>query len=349
MDRFASRLLAWYDEHGRKELPWQQEPTPYRVWVSEIMLQQTQVATVIPYYQRFMATLPDVQALATAPEDTVLGLWSGLGYYSRARNLHRAAQIVVTEHQGHFPDTLEGITTLPGIGRSTGAAILSLALGQRQAILDGNVKRVLSRFHAVEGWPGQSAVQKRLWELAEQHTPDGRNAAYTQAIMDLGATLCARKPDCSRCPLRGDCQALAEGEPARYPTPKPRKSLPVRHTRMLLLRNPQGAILLEKRPPTGIWGGLWSLPECPVETPPERHVREVLGLGTDGGQAATGLRHTFSHFHLDIEPWQLQTTQESHSKTVADDPRYAWFAAEQLNGLGLPAPVKRLLETPDPC
>ena len=211
-ETFAARVLEWFDQHGRKDLPWQRDTTPYRVWVSEIMLQQTQVKTVIPYFERFMAALPQVQALAEAPEDRVLHLWTGLGYYARARNLHRSAQRVARELDGQFPETLAGLCDLPGVGRSTAGAILSIALGQRASILDGNVKRVLARYHRVEGWPGRSAVHQSLWDIAEQYTPAERCADYSQAIMDLGATLCTRsKPACDDCPLRGDCEARLHG------------------------------------------------------------------------------------------------------------------------------------------
>lgn len=224
---FAERVLAWYDQHGRKHLPWQQNPTPYRVWISEIMLQQTQVTTVIPYYERFMHSFPDVLTLANASQDAVLKHWEGLGYYTRARNLHKAAQTIRDQHQGKFPHTLEEVEALSGIGRSTAGAILSLACGQAHAILDGNVKRVLARYHAIEGYPGQTAIQKQLWQHAEQHLPTTRNAAYTQAMMDMGATLCTRsKPVCLLCPLKDDCTACRQGNPQDYPTPKPKKTLP---------------------------------------------------------------------------------------------------------------------------
>lgn len=240
---FAARLLRWYDRHGRKDLPWQRARTPYTVWVSEVMLQQTQVATVIPYFERFMARFPDVRTLADAPLDAVLAHWSGLGYYSRARNLHRAAQQIRDRHGGVFPEDMDAIAALPGIGRSTAGAILAQALGQRHAILDGNVKRVLTRHRAIAGWPGQSAVERRLWEIAEAETPHARVADYTQAIMDLGAMVCTRaRPRCGACPVADDCAARAAGTVSRYPAPKPRKTLPVRQTRMLLVTNGEGEV-----------------------------------------------------------------------------------------------------------
>ena len=217
-------MIAWFAQHGRKDLPWQQDPTPYRVWVSEIMLQQTQVRTVIPYYQRFMQAFPDLRALAAAPLDQVLHHWSGLGYYARARNLHRAAQRIRDDHAGRFPEDIEVVMRLPGIGRSTAGAVLSLACGQRHAILDGNVKRVLARFHAVEGWPGKTAVLEQLWALAEAATPQRDVAAYNQAMMDLGATLCRRgTPECPSCPLQSDCRACKLGRQSEFPAPRPRR------------------------------------------------------------------------------------------------------------------------------
>ncbi|HET8551115.1 MAG TPA: A/G-specific adenine glycosylase, partial [Gammaproteobacteria bacterium] len=260
---FAPRLLAWFASHGRHALPWQREPTPYRVWVSEIMLQQTQVATVIPYFKRFMARFPDLATLAAAPLDDVLALWSGLGYYARARNLHRAAQSAVAEYGGELPASLDELMAFPGIGRSTAGAILSLSRGQRHPILDGNVKRVLARFHAIAGWPGDKRVADRLWEFAESHTPVADCAAYTQAIMDFGATVCTRRnPACDICPMSANCEAYALGRQHDFPAPRARRGYPERNVRVLVIEA-EGAVLLEKRPPTGIWGGLWSLPELP--------------------------------------------------------------------------------------
>ena len=236
MSDFAERLLAWFDDNGRKDLPWQQNVTAYRVWVSEIMLQQTQVQTVIPYFNRFVDRFPDVGALATAKQDEVLSHWSGLGYYARARNLHKAAQQIVLEHGGRFPETLDAVIGLPGIGRSTAGAILALAKGQRHAILDGNVKRVLARFDAIAGWPGKAQVAADLWAIAERYTPDERAAGYTQAIMDLGATLCTRsKPACDRCPVSGDCEALRTDSVEAYPGRKPKVTKPLKTTTMVLV------------------------------------------------------------------------------------------------------------------
>jgi A/G-specific adenine glycosylase len=339
---FADAILAWFAQHGRKGLPWQQQPTPYRVWVSEIMLQQTQVRTVIPYYQRFMQAFPDVRALAAAPLDQVLHHWSGLGYYARARNLHRAAQRIRDEHAGRIPEDIESVMRLPGIGRSTAGAILSLACGQRHAILDGNVKRVLARFHAVEGWPGESAVLARLWALAEAGTPQRDVASYNQAMMDLGAMLCRRgNPECLRCPLHSDCRACLQGRQREFPAPRPRRELPVRSVHMLLLSDPDDAVYLERRPASGIWGGLWSFPEFDTEA--------ALLAWCDGKgipaperfEPWPALRHTFSHFHLDITPCCLQLKNPGFS--VMEGGGAVWYNTGQSEALGLAAPVQRLL------
>jgi len=259
---FSTSVLNWFAEHGRKNLPWQHDKTPYRVWVSEIMLQQTQVSTVIPYFEKFMASFPSLAALAAAPEDDVLAHWSGLGYYARARNLHKCAKLAVSNYGGVLPQALDELVAMPGIGRSTAGAILSLALGQPTPILDGNVKRVLARYFAVDGWPGKSDVLKQLWHISETVTPVKSTDSFNQAMMDLGATLCTRsRPACVRCPLASDCQARALGEPTRFPGKKPKKITPVKTTIMLALANADGAYLLERRPPSGIWGSLWSLPE----------------------------------------------------------------------------------------
>jgi len=338
---FAARLIAWYDDHGRKDLPWQQERTPYRVWVSEIMLQQTQVATVIPYFARFMARFPAITVLAAAPLDEVLAHWSGLGYYSRARNLHAAACQICEFHGGRFPETIDALTALPGVGRSTAGAILAQALGQRHPILDGNVKRVLTRYHAVEGWPGKNDVERRLWDLAEAHTPAHRCADYTQAIMDLGATVCSRsKPACDRCPVRDGCAARRAGTQARYPAAKPRKAVPVRTATLLLVTNEANEVLLVKRPPTGIWGGLWSLPELEPGLSPEAWCAARLGAAPRAVESRPGLRHTFSHFHLDIAPVRLRVAE---LRVVMEAGGGVWYKTDLCDQLGLPAPIKRLL------
>jgi A/G-specific adenine glycosylase len=341
---FAQSVLDWFDQHGRKDLPWQQDTSPYRVWVSEIMLQQTQVKTVIPYFERFMAAFPDVQTLAAAPEDEVLHLWTGLGYYARARNLHKAAKQIANEASGQFPDTLDGLGDLPGVGRSTAGAILSIAFGQRASILDGNVKRVLARYHRVEGWPGQSAVHQKLWDIAEQHTPEKRCADYTQAMMDLGATLCTRSsPACETCPLATTCQARAHGDQRDYPGRKPRKILPVKTTFFLIVRSSEGEIWLEKRPSSGIWGGLWCFPE--IETPEEGRQRCLDRWGAEPAtlETQTGFRHTFSHYHLDITPVMVELNTTPHA--VMEASRQLWYKLRQPPQIGLAAPVASLLAT----
>lgn len=339
---FSQRVLAWFDQSGRHDLPWQDNRTPYRVWVSEIMLQQTQVATVIPYFQRFMERFPTVEALATAPQDGVLHLWTGLGYYARARNLHKAAQQIVAEYGGEFPDAIEPVMALPGIGRSTAGAILALSRDRRHPILDGNVKRVLARFHAVDGWPGKSAVLARLWELAEAHTPKKRVADYTQAMMDLGATVCTRgQPQCELCPLVADCVAHAEGRETDYPGKRPRKTLPVREARMLLIHDGQ-KVLLQQRPPVGIWGGLWGFPEAAANESVDEACQRLTGAAPERTQTWPVLRHTFSHFHLDITP--IEVHPGSTPARVAEAEAQCWYDMRRPPRLGLAAPVKRLVE-----
>ena len=343
MKGFSDRVLTWFDRHGRRDLPWQREPTPYRVWVSEIMLQQTQVATVIPYFERFLARFPDVASLAAATEDEVLHLWSGLGYYARARNLHRAAQLVVEHHGGRFPLDLDSVEALPGVGRSTAGAILSLAAGQRHAILDGNVKRVLARCFAIEGWPGRAGVLRALWEQAEQLTPTRRVGAFNQAMMDLGAGVCTRsRPACEACPLAELCVARAEGRVAELPAPKPRRALPVRAVQMLLVVSPGGELLLERRPPTGVWGGLWSLPECAGDADPGAWA--LLNLQQTGRVEARWpvRRHSFSHYHLDMEPVVIRL--KNSATCVLEPGRRVWYNFAQPDSRGLAAPVSRLID-----
>lgn len=307
------------------------------------MLQQTQVAAVIPYYRRFMQRFPDVHTLAAAPVDAVLYQWSGLGYYARARNLHKTAQQVVGEYDGQFPTTLAAMQALPGIGRSTAGAILSLAQGQCATILDGNVKRVLARYAAIAGWPGQTQVAKQLWALAEQLTPQQQTAAYNQAMMDLGATICTRThPACTRCPLQSDCQAYAQANWADYPGKKPRKALPVRTVQLLVIKDPNGCVLLEKRPPQGIWGGLWSLPEVPSGQDPIRWLTNYH-LGMVAWQRDWPVRrHTLSHFHLDMTPREYQLACPPHRVLEAN--HQVWSLPEQLGVRGVAAPISRLLQ-----
>ena len=340
MTGFATRVLAWYDEHGRKDLPWQTSDA-YAVWVSEIMLQQTQVATVIPYYERFMASFPTVVALADADADAVLRHWSGLGYYARARNLHQAARVVRDEHAGTFPVDIEAVLALPGIGRSTAGAILALACGQRHAILDGNAKRVLSRHEAVAGWPGKTAVANALWCIAENNTPHERIADYTQAIMDLGATLCTRsKPNCEICPVSSDCAARNAGSISQYPGHKPKVARPLKQTTMVMAVS-DNAVFMERRPAAGIWGGLWSLPEMPA-TDVAGWCRRVLNHDGRSRETWRTLRHSFSHFDLDIEPVVVRS--ELGSRKVADADDTTWFDLGEDPPGGIAAPVQKLID-----
>ncbi|WP_071870988.1 A/G-specific adenine glycosylase [Atopomonas hussainii] len=336
---FSNAVLAWYDQHGRKDLPWQQGITPYRVWVSEIMLQQTQVSTVLGYFERFMQALPDVHALAAASEDQVLHLWTGLGYYSRARNLHKTAKQVVNEFAGEFPRSVEQLSELPGIGRSTAGAIASLSMGLRAPILDGNVKRVLARFLAQPGWPGETATSRALWTAAERFTPEARVNHYTQAMMDLGATLCTRsKPQCLLCPLASHCQARLLGTPAAYPESKPRKALPQKQVVMPLFAH-DGHILLYRRPSQGLWGGLWSLPELENSAAIDREA-QARQLQLSSQQPMAELKHTFSHFQLHIQPVLVNCQAQS---SVAEG-EWLWYNLSAPPTLGLAAPVQKLLK-----
>ncbi|WP_111641356.1 A/G-specific adenine glycosylase [Marinimicrobium alkaliphilum] len=341
-DVFAHAVLDWFDQHGRKGLPWQQQITPYRVWLSEIMLQQTQVNTVIPYFERFVGRFPDVAALAAAPLDEVLHLWTGLGYYARARNLHRCAQAIVSEHGGEFPGSVDALAALPGIGRSTAGAIVSIAFERRAPILDGNVKRVLARYHGIDGWPGKTAVLNQLWSVADTHTPPERSRDYTQAMMDMGAILCTRsRPACDQCPVQGGCHAHGAGDVSRYPGKKPKKALPVKSVQLLMVRDPNGEILLEQRPAQGIWGGLWSFPELARDASAIGHAEQAYGPVADI-EVWDGYRHTFSHYHLDIVPVLLQLAREPAQ--IADVDRHRWYSLHNPPDVGLAAPVKRLLE-----
>ena len=351
MPELATALLPWFELHGRHDLPWQQDAgsllttcrdRPYRVWVSEIMLQQTRVKTVIPYFNRFVERFPDVRALAGAPLDRVLHLWTGLGYYARARNMHLAAQVIVRDFEGSLPADLEALMDLPGIGRSTAGAILVLGHGRRAPILDGNVKRVLTRCYGIHGWPGHSEVEKRLWELAERETPHQDTAAYTQAIMDLGATVCTRsRPRCADCPLVSGCHAYRHGEQHLLPTGKTKKTLPVRRVIFALLENEQGEILLQKRPPAGVWGGLWSFPEYRSREELSSWISSRASLVSDDMTALPQMRHSFSHFHLDITP--VRGMIRDKADTIGDNETYLWYAPEHGPEIGLAAPVKALI------
>ncbi len=347
---FAPALLAWFDVHGRKDLPWQRPATPYRVWVSEIMLQQTQVAVVIPYFERFLAHFPNIAALAAADLDAVLHLWSGLGYYPRARNLRRAARVVMDQHDGILPADMHELTALPGVGRSTAGAIRSLAYGEREPILDGNCKRVLARCFAVSGWPGRSEVLSRLWGLADELTPRERTGAYNQAMMDLGATLCTRTaPACAHCPLATGCIALRQGAQQAYPAPKPKRANPVRRTRLLLATAPDGRVMLERRAPAGVWGGLWVPPAMDeadlYRAWPQAAAdwsRQQLGTDMERLEMLPPRRHSFSHFHLDIEAVLLHLA--AAPARVADRDGVVWVDPATPGDLGLPAPISRLLD-----
>ncbi|WP_333608561.1 A/G-specific adenine glycosylase [Arsukibacterium sp.] len=338
---FAAELLSWYQQHGRKTLPWQQQKSPYKTWLSEVMLQQTQVATVIPYFERFIQRFPDVTALANAQQDEVLHLWTGLGYYARARNLHKAAQQVRDLHQGKFPQQFEQVLALPGVGRSTAGAILSLSLGQHYAILDGNCKRVLSRFAAIDGWPGTKVVEQQLWQLAEHLTPEQQVAEFNQAMMDLGASLCSRsKPDCAACPLKRRCQAALRGEQACYPAKKPRKTLPEQHSFWLIVHTEQ-QVLLQQREASGLWGGLWGFLEFDSALARQQFMAGQ-GWSCHTEQPLPAFKHTFSHYHLWIQPTILQLS--TFPAVVQEQSVQQWFTITQIPEVGLSAPAKQLFQ-----
>jgi A/G-specific adenine glycosylase len=342
--KFQQAVLNWFDKYGRTNLPWQKDISAYRVWVSEIMLQQTQVTTVIPYFKRFMASYPSVQSLAAAPLDEVLHHWTGLGYYARARNLHKTSQQVAYNLDGEFPDNVAQLCELPGIGRSTAGAISSIAFQNQATILDGNVKRVLARFAAIEGWPGKSEVLQQLWLAAETYTPYHRIADYTQAMMDLGATLCTRSsPNCEQCPLITSCMAHEQGNPQDYPGKKPKKKLAVRNTCFLMIRNTEGELLLQQNPPVGLWGGLWVFPQC--ETPQQLEKTFImLGIKPQSQKILEVRRHTFSHFHLDYQPIEITINSRGLSALqVADSQNQVWYNPQKPLSLGMPAPIKALL------
>lgn len=344
MPDFTNKVLDWFQKYGRHNLPWQQDKTPYRIWISEIMLQQTQVNTVIPYFERFIEYFPTVSDLADSELDEVLHLWSGLGYYSRARNLYKAAKMVVKDYRGVFPTGLDDLMRLPGIGRSTAGAVLSISQNQPQAILDGNVKRVLCRYHGVEGWPGDGAVERHLWCLADQHTPNDQAAAYAQAIMDLGATVCIRsKPRCDSCPVTQSCLARRHDIQGELPQRKAKKVLPTREILFAIMENKAGAIFLQKRPPVGIWGGLWSFPECSIDTNIQDWVKNTFGYNVESVQYNPVFRHTFSHFRLDITPVRMKLYSED--KQIRESADVIWLnPGERKRTLGMAAPVVKLIE-----
>lgn len=338
---FNKQIIDWYHKQGRKHLPWQQNKTPYRVWISEIMLQQTQVATVIPYYQRFMESFPTIEALAKAPEDDVLHHWTGLGYYARARNLHKAAKQIVELHNGTFPENIDEVIDLPGIGKSTAGAVLSLSLGKHHAILDGNVKRVLARYYMVEGHNGQAKYDKTLWPIADALTFKEGVGFYNQAMMDMGATICTRnKPKCDICPVEADCMANKAGEQKNFPNKKPKKKIPEKSTLMVIPRI-NNQILMHKRPPSGIWGGLW----CFLEVESENQIDELLAKNALKGANRTSLtsfRHTFSHFHLDISAVVVDC-ESLDAKEVCENDEIKWYDLTTKNSVGLAASTEKLI------
>jgi A/G-specific adenine glycosylase len=341
--QFQKAVLTWFKKNGRKNLPWQLAITPYRVWVSEIMLQQTQVTTVIPYFERFMNEFPTIEKLASADADHVMHLWTGLGYYSRARNLHKTAKIITTDLQGQFPNTLEALSALPGIGRSTAAAIISIAFNKRATILDGNVKRVLSRYIGIDQWPGNKAIEQQLWKVAEFYTPQKQCREYTQVMMDLGATLCTRtKPACHECPLQASCVAFASGEPEKFPGKKATKALPIKKGFMLVLYKSDGTILLEQRPPVGLWGGLWCLPEYSAEFENiNEWCKKQYGLEIGKLNAGIGFRHTFSHFHYDISP--LHALVKKDVLRISEQKTFLWYDLDNPAKIGLAKPIQSIL------
>ena len=342
MDWFATQLLDWFDHHGRHDLPWQKPIHPYRVWISEIMLQQTQVSTVIPYFERFMQRFPNVETLASAPLDEVLHLWTGLGYYARARNLHKAAIQIVQEFEGALPEPLDQLESLPGIGRSTAGAIRAIGHSKHASILDANVKRVLTRFHAISGFPGKTLITKKLWEVSEAHTPHSRLPDYTQAIMDLGATLCVRKsPNCEYCPLHKNCKAYVTGTIERYPEAKPSRVKPERSCRMFLLQNSAGECFLERRPEKGIWGGLWSPPQRDADYSDLQILDELNLSARHPTKVQPTFRHTFTHYHLDIEPVLIHINDGQNR--VSSDLKHVWYSKNAKHKLGLSSATVKLL------
>ncbi|TMO78366.1 A/G-specific adenine glycosylase [Pseudoalteromonas sp. S3776] len=338
-DKFANRVVDWYHLYGRKTLPWQLAKTPYKVWVSEVMLQQTQVVTVIPYFEKFMASFPDIVTLANADEDLVLHHWTGLGYYARARNLHKTAKIVRDKYQGKFPTTLDEVMDLPGIGRSTAGAVLSLSLGQHHPILDGNVKRVLARYFMIEGWYGVKKVENQLWHLSTQLTPKNNVTEFNQAMMDLGASLCSRSRfDCQACPLNSDCGAFNAGKVKEFPHSKPKKVVPKKSCHQLIIQHDE-KVLMEKRPSSGIWGGLFGFFEF------NEYSEMVLFLNQQGLKTEleelTPFTHVFSHFELTINPYVLNIDSVPD---VVNDKQLVWYPLDQSIEVGLAAPTKKLVK-----
>ena len=337
---FSTRIIAWQKRHGRHDLPWQNTRDPYRIWLSEIMLQQTQVATVIPYYTRFLEKFPALSDLARASEDEVLALWSGLGYYSRGRNLLRAAQIVAEKFGGEFPKAIDDILALPGVGQSTAAAISAFAFGERQAILDGNVKRVFSRHFGIDGFPSEKKIEAKLWSVANEALPKKNIEAYTQGLMDLGATLCLRaRPLCLACPVEEHCVAKRNGRIQELPTPRPKKAVPEKSTTMLIIAH-AGEVLLEKRPPTGVWAGMWCFPEVVNGASAREACRERYGLETKSLRPWNVLQHGFTHFKLSITP-QPMTVQKKLSRVA--EAGVMWLSIDDALKAAIPKPVRELL------
>ncbi len=340
-DSFSAKLIAWQRRHGRHDLPWQANRDPYAIWVSEIMLQQTQVATVVPYYKRFMARFPDIPSLASASEEEVLTYWAGLGYYARGRNLHKAAQLMRDSHVGRFPSSFEEVAALPGVGPSTAAAICIFAFGQRHAILDGNVKRVLARAYGVSGYPGEKRIEQALWQRARSLLPDQDLETYTQALMDLGATLCTRgKPRCEHCPVRADCVALQDDRVSELPSARPRKTLPEKHAQFLVIRHGLD-LLLEKRPAPGIWGGLWSLPEAAPDSDPAQACLHLSGQLPGSMQPLPALTHSFTHFKLHIQP--IEVTLSRKPSATHESGCQVWMPLADALHAALPKAVEKIL------
>ncbi|WOT04283.1 A/G-specific adenine glycosylase [Shewanella youngdeokensis] len=338
---FSDRIIRWYDINGRKQLPWQINKTPYKVWISEIMLQQTQVATVIPYFEKFMARFPNIEILAAAEQDEVLHYWTGLGYYARARNLHKAAQQIIVLHQGIFPVEFEKVLALPGIGRSTAGAILSLSLGLHHSILDGNVKRVLARHGAIGGWPGKKSVEQQLWQLTEQLTPNVEIQKYNQAMMDIGATVCTRsKPNCPICPVAIDCQGQLSGRQHEYPGKKPKKVIPEKSAWLLVIEQ-DNHVKLHKRPPSGIWGGLWCFPQFSSQAELELYLSDHA-FKVNHRENLIAFRHTFSHFHLDIQPVFVSINKISDNQIMEQDSS-VWYNLPHPPKVGLASATERIL------
>jgi len=341
---FSQRINNWHQQHGRKTLPWQLDKSLYKTWVSEVMLQQTQVATVIPYFNKFMRSFPSISYLANAPIDEVLHRWTGLGYYARARNLHKSAQIIRDQFQGKFPEEFDDVIALPGIGRSTAGAILSLTLNKHFSILDGNVKRVLTRHQKIEGWTGEKKVENKLWTLADQLTPKTDTQTFNQAMMDMGAMICTRsKPKCNECPVSGDCLAFADGVMTNYPTPKAKKKIPIKTAVMLVLKNKQQSIQLIQRPPVGIWGGLWCFPEFENS---ETALNSLQSLGIKEYQTTelSTFRHTFSHYHFDISPILVEFNEQD-TQQVMEQSEQLWYNLKQPQKIGLAAATKKILSS----